>query len=128
MIVAGIGSRKDVSEQQVLNAIEAALAEHKLGPSDIDGLATVSLKRDETAIQTAAQRLGLPLHIINETELARAGTGTLTHSERSLALTGAGSASEVAALAAAGEGSRLLGPRVLFNSVTCALAISGETQ
>lgn len=128
MIVAGIGSRKGVSERQVLNAIEAALVKHKLVASDLDGLAAAGLKRDETAIQTAARRLGLPLHIIDETELARARTGTLTHSERSLALTGAGSASEAAALATAGEGARLLGPRLLLNSVTCALAISGETQ
>ncbi|MFU0503213.1 cobalamin biosynthesis protein [Pseudaminobacter sp. NGMCC 1.201702] len=128
MIFAGIGSRKGVSEQQVLSAISAALAEYRLDLSSLGGLATASLKRDETAIHSAARQLGLPLIIVDDTDLARAGTETPSRSELSLTLTGVASVSEAAALAAAGEGARLLGPRLLLDSVTCALAISGEVE
>jgi cobalt-precorrin 5A hydrolase len=51
---------------------------------------------------------------------------TLTHSELSQALAGVPSVSEAAALAAAGEGARLLGPRIVVGPVTCALAASGD--
>jgi cobalt-precorrin 5A hydrolase len=47
---------------------------------------------------------------------------TLTHSPLSLQHAGVGSVSEVAALIAAGHGARLLGPRIVAGSVTCALA------
>jgi cobalt-precorrin 5A hydrolase len=54
------------------------------------------------------------------------GVGTLTHSELSLALAGVPSVSEAAALAAAGAGARLYGPRIVVGPVTCALATSGD--
>ncbi len=52
---------------------------------------------------------------------------TLTHSKRSPPRAGVPSVSEAAALVAAGEGARLLGPRIVVGPVTCALAISGDT-
>jgi cobalamin biosynthesis protein CbiG len=48
----------------------------------------------------------------------------LTRSALSLSLAGAPSVSESAALAAAGPGARLLGPRIATGRVTCALAES----
>jgi cobalt-precorrin 5A hydrolase len=56
----------------------------------------------------------------------RKNEGTLTHSARSQVIAGTPSVSEAAALAAAGEGSRLLGPRIVVGPVTCALATSGD--
>ena len=47
---------------------------------------------------------------------------TLTHSALSQKHAGVGSVSERAALGAAGQGARLLGPRIATGSVTCALA------
>jgi cobalt-precorrin 5A hydrolase len=55
-----------------------------------------------------------------------AAANTLTHSELSQALAGTPSVSEAAALAAAGEGARLYGPRIVVGLVTCALATSGD--
>jgi cobalt-precorrin 5A hydrolase len=54
------------------------------------------------------------------------GASTLTHSELSQSLAGTPSVSEVAALAAAGEGAWLLGPRIVVGPVTCAIATSGD--
>ena len=41
-------------------------------------------------------------------------------------MTGVPSVSEAAALAAAGPGARLLGPRVAVGPATCALAVTGD--
>jgi cobalt-precorrin 5A hydrolase len=127
MIVAGIGSRKGVAANDVLAAIDAALAAHGLSRGDVDRLATAGLKRDESALSDAGAAIGLELTIVGDEALRAASARTLTQSELSLAMTGAPSASEAAALAAAGPESRLLGPRLVLGSVTCAIAISEET-
>ena len=56
MIVAGIGSRKSVAANDVLDAIDAALAAHGLSRGAIDRLATAELKRDESGSATQARR------------------------------------------------------------------------
>jgi cobalt-precorrin 5A hydrolase len=128
MIIAGIGSRKGVSEQQVLDAISATLAEYQIKASQLDAIATARLKQHEAAIFSAGRKLGLEVMIVGDAELAEAGKKTSSHSDLSLTLTGAPSVSEAAALAAAGQGARLLGPRRVLDSVTCAIAQSGEAS
>ncbi|MEN7450233.1 MULTISPECIES: cobalamin biosynthesis protein [unclassified Mesorhizobium] len=128
MIVAGIGSRKGVSEQQVLDAISATLAEYQLEASQLDAIATARLKQHEEAIFSAGRQLGLEVMIVGDEELAKAGEKVASHSDLSLTLTGAPSVSEAAALAVAGENARLLGPRHVLASVTCALAQSGDAS
>lgn len=125
MIVAGIGSRKGASEREVLEAINAALATQHLDLAALSALATGGVKRAEKAISDAAQRLGLPLHIVEDGALQSTADRCLTVSERSLAWSGSPSLSEAAALATAGDGARLLGARLVHGSVTCALAQSG---
>jgi cobalt-precorrin 5A hydrolase len=131
MIVAGIGSRKGVSVAEVIAAVEAALEAHGLAVSALSALATTAFKREEEAIFAAGRELGLPVVVVeveafsHDDEALRA-VSTLTHSELSLALVGVPSVSEAAALAAAGHGARLLGPRIVVGPVTCALATSGD--
>lgn len=117
MIVAGIGCRKGAAETDVLAAVDAALAAHDLQRSALRALAVLPQKQEEPAIGAAARALGVDVFV-------SAGTGkeTLTQSAHSLEATGTGSASEAAALAAAGEGAYLLGSRVIANGATCALA------
>jgi cobalt-precorrin 5A hydrolase len=128
MIVAGIGSRKGVAATAVLAAIDAALAAHGLTRDQIDRLATAPLKRDEPALHAASVEIGLELVVVDDAALSVASPRTLTRSELSLAMTGAPSVSEASALAAAGPASRLLGPRLVVGSVTCAIAVSEETE
>jgi cobalt-precorrin 5A hydrolase len=173
MIVAGIGSRKGVSADEVFAAIEAALAQNGLALNLLSVLATTDFKRSETGIFRAAQRLGLRLIVVETAEAARpsspAGTGgevgseanrrggfraqhppspsraeaaldtsppvpegedgrqVLTRSAASQRIAGTLSVSELAALAAAGPGARLLGPRIAVGRVTCAIAV-GEAR
>ena len=113
MTVAGIGCRRGVSADEVLAAIEAARDGRHL-----DALATVPGKADEPGLVEAARRLGLPLLVgaVDDGRLA-------TRSTASLAATGVGSASEAAALGAAGPAGRLVGPRRVVGRVTCAVAV-----
>ena len=68
----------------------------------------------------AAARLGVPLTV------AERGGETLSWSAASVRATGVGSASEAAALAAAGPRARLVGPRLVVGRVTCAVAVTEE--
>jgi cobalt-precorrin 5A hydrolase len=126
MIVAGIGSRKGVSKEQVLGAISTALGAHDIDLTRLDALATGKLKQHEDAIFQAGRQLRRAVIIIGDAELAEAGKRAESFSALSLDKTGAPSLSEAAALAAAGPDSRLLGPRIVRDSVTCAIAISGD--
>lgn len=126
MRVAGIGCRKGVAAADVLAAIDAALADSGLPRSALDALATVPLKRDEPALHAASATLGLPLLVPADSEIVAAAARTVTRSAASLAATGAPSASESAALAAAGPNARLLGARRIVGHVSCAIAVSED--
>lgn len=122
MIVAGIGSRKGVSADEVNAAIDAALAAHGLERCTIDALATTDFKRGEAGIFEAGAILGLPVKIIALAQLPYQSERTLTRSALSLSVAGSPSVCESAALAAAGPGATLLGARIVTGRVTCALA------
>lgn len=126
MIVAGLGCRKGVSTEAVLAAIRAAAGAHALPLGRIGRLATGEAKSGEPALAEAALALGVPLEIVGAALIA--AQATPTRSGPSLAVAGAGSLAEAAALAAAGEGARLLGPRTLLGPVACALAETGRAE
>ena len=127
MRIAGIGCRKGVAVTDVLAAIDAALADNGLSRATLDALATVPLKRNEPALRDASDALGLALLVPSQSETDAAAARTITRSAASQAVAGTPSASEAAALAAAGPNARLLGARRIVGSVTCAIAVSEET-
>ncbi|WP_457150227.1 cobalamin biosynthesis protein [Mesorhizobium sp. P5_C1] len=126
MMVAGIGSRKGVTVEDVLAAIETALETHGLTMTALSALATAPLKQDEKAIFAAGHQLDLPIIIANEAAIEAASSATLSQSVLSQDLAGTPSVSEASALAVAGRGARLLGARTVHGPVTCAIAISGD--
>ena len=124
MIVAGVGCRRNTSAPDIEAAVRAALARSGLAADALDAIATTASKHDEAGIETAAARLGVAVVLVSEAELEAAGERTQTRSERVLALTGVPSVAEAAALAAAGPSARLISPRLVIGSATCALAAS----
>ncbi|RWP20822.1 MAG: cobalamin biosynthesis protein [Mesorhizobium sp.] len=126
MMVAGIGSRKGVNVQDVLAAIETALEAHGLAMTALSALATASPKQGEQAIFSAGRELALPVIVVEDAALKAASPRAISHSNLSQARAGTPSVSEASALAAAGKGAKLLGPRTLLGPVTCAIAISGD--
>lgn len=125
MMIAGIGCRKGAAHEDILSAIETALEAHGLAVTALSALATGALKRDEQGIIAAGRTLGLPLLVVEDVKLKAVGARTLSRSQASLEAAGTPSVSEAAALAAAGDGSSLLGPRTVVGPATCAIATSG---
>ncbi|MBO6716949.1 MAG: cobalamin biosynthesis protein [Rhizobiaceae bacterium] len=128
MIFAGIGARKGVTVKEVLAAIDAAIAAHGLTRGAIAALCSNMSKAAELGIASAAKELGIECRAIAHPKLRKAAERTITRSGASIAATGLSSLSEAAALAAAGAGARLLGPRVEVGPVTCALATSEDAR
>lgn len=127
MIVAGIGCRRGADRADVLGAIDEALAAASLTAEAIDLVATAAEKGGEAGIAAAAAELGRPLVLVPPDRLQAAGERTVTRSERVVALFAVPSLAEAAALAAAGDGSRLIAPRRVSGGATCALA-TNETE
>lgn len=122
MIVAGVGSRRGVTAQEVCAAVRGALERHNIRLGEVALMATPALKGSEPGIMKGALDLGLLLVMVPQTQMEAAGARAITRSERVVALMGVPSVAEAAALAAAGRGSTLIGPRFVLGPVTCALA------
>jgi cobalt-precorrin 5A hydrolase len=126
MIVAGVGCKSGASAREIEAAIGAALSQAGVANGALGLIATSSAKTEEPGLAAAATGRGLKVVFVPQADLQAAGSRTLTHSERVLAISGVPSVSEAAALAAAGPGARLLGPRVAVGPATCALAVTGD--
>ncbi|WP_430241639.1 cobalamin biosynthesis protein [Neorhizobium sp. DAR64861/K0K2] len=122
MIVAGLGCRKGTTRADLLSALDAACTEAGIIRGSISALATGEIKRKEPGILQLAETLGIPLHIVSDQALLDAEPRTKTVSRHSLAQTPSSSLSEGAALAAAGEWSEIIVPRLISQGATCALA------
>ena len=104
MIVAGFGFRPGAT----LAALQDALA--RAGGTDgVTHLATLAVKA--VGLEPLAQALELPVVALAPEALH--GVPTLTRSGRVEEMFGTGSLAEAAALAAAGQGARLRGPRAV---------------
>lgn len=104
MRVAGLGFRAGASVQSLRDALGAAG-----GGLGLDALATLDEKADSPALLRLARELGLPVRMISRADLGR--QATMTQSPRAMAIAGTGSLAEAAALAGAGKGAHLEGPR-----------------
>jgi cobalt-precorrin 5A hydrolase len=126
MIVAGIGCRRGASEADIEAALAAALAQARIDASALKLIATSFAKAGEPGIAAVAATRGVALQVVTEHELEAAGARVVTRSARVLALTGAPSVAEAAALAAAGEAARLVVARIVRGGATCALAVTAS--
>ncbi len=126
MIAAGLGCRKGTSAEALLSALAAACSQAGISRESVSVLATGEIKRHEPGLIQLAERLRLPLRIIDEASLKGAEGRTRTVSKHSLAQTATPSLSEAAALAAAGEASELIVARLVADGATCALARSKD--
>lgn len=115
MIVAGFGFRSGVTLYALQDALERAG-----GKEGVTHLATLSSKAD--GLHPLALALGLPLVTLEPAVLR--GVATLTQSDRVEGMFGVGSVAEAAALAAAGPGARLRGPRAVSADGTATAAIA----
>ncbi|MEL6576049.1 MAG: cobalamin biosynthesis protein [Pseudomonadota bacterium] len=121
MIVAGFGFRQGATQTSLEQALAAAW-----GNAAIDRIAAPADKAGAPALRAFAEARTLPLTAVPADALAECQT--ITPAPAAAEGRYEGSPAEAAALAAAGPGARLAGPRAISadRNATCAIAI-GET-
>lgn len=118
MRVAGLGFRAAATAASLADALRRAEA----GGAPAVRLATDEGKAGAEVARAFAAGLGLPL--VGVPRAALAAQTTLSHSENVAARFGTGSVAEAAALAAAGPGAWLTGPRVVSGDGLATAAIA----
>ncbi|MBV8427618.1 MAG: cobalamin biosynthesis protein [Hyphomicrobiales bacterium] len=127
----GIGCRKGCASANIVVLVRQALA--LVSRSDLaiertealreSVIFTSEAKRDEEGLAEAAAILGTKLVCLPRAELEAAAPRCATRSPRVQELVGLPSLAEAAALAGAGEDSRLVLARITESGASCALAV-----
>ena len=68
-MIIGIGARRGVNKEEVISAIEAALAEVEKKIDDIDMFASSKLKENETGLLEAVNLFGKDIKFLSEEEI-----------------------------------------------------------
>jgi len=123
-IVVGIGSRKNITSDDVINAVSYVLKILDLPVKRIDLIATGQMKQNESGIIDAALKFGVPLEIIPEDLLKEFKYPNMTGSDFVMKKFGVMGVCEPSALIAAGDGSSLIFRKTPYNGVTVAVAVS----
>ena len=123
MIVAGLGSRAEISAGDLERAVRLAFDVLQLPIERLEALATEAGKAVQPAFIEAAERLGVPLIACATSDLDGVASQILTPSKHALAAKGVPSIAEASALVGAGRNACLLGARVTTERATCAVAV-----
>jgi cobalt-precorrin 5A hydrolase len=123
MIVAGVGSRRAASADELELVVRRALDAFRLPADRLDVLATEHAKAADPAFRQAAERLSVRLVGCALNDLDRVSSRVLTPSTRVAEAKGVPSIAEASALVAAGRNACLLGARIATDVATCAIAV-----
>ncbi len=131
MIAAGLGCRKGCAGEDLVRALDAALAGAGRALSEVHALYAPAFKAEEYALWQIAERLGKPLVLLRMEDLQLQAAHALTQSAPVVVRFGVPSIAETAALAGACALSdarevhaKLLGPRHISGGASCALAVA----
>ncbi|MCW2315970.1 cobalt-precorrin 5A hydrolase [Rhodoblastus acidophilus] len=120
----GVGFSSTATAEGIASVVRLALARAQAATASLHASAR---KRDSQSLAEAALMLAMPLAFHEETALQSRAADVVSHSPRIAALAGVGSLAEAAALAGAGEGSRLIVEKFSRDGVSCAVAIVSES-
>jgi cobalt-precorrin 5A hydrolase len=124
-VAIGVGCRSGVSGEAVAALARRALVEFDAAEGE-RRMFTLAAKVREPGLIEGARLIGATLTGLPLETLAAEADRILTPSEIVRARFGAPAIAEAAALAGAGAGARLLGPRLAADGATCAVALPGE--
>lgn len=128
MIAAGFGFRSICTAEDLYQALQKVCESYQIPLEYISILATSTMKQEDPILVDLNQRLKKKILYFSYSDLTHISDRLKTHSAISLKVSGSPCLSEAAALCAAGANSYLLGPRIIQNNVTCALAMKGKTS
>ncbi|HDQ05811.1 MAG TPA: hypothetical protein ENN36_03700 [Candidatus Bathyarchaeota archaeon] len=122
-IAVGIGSRKNVTEEDVVETLKWALKKVNIPLERVDRLATVEIKKESPSMLNAAKTLGLNLQFISIDVLRSLRHEELSpDSELVKQKIGVGGVCERAALITAGKKAKLILKKTKAKGVTVAVA------
>jgi cobalt-precorrin 5A hydrolase len=130
----GIGCRKGCSGEDIASLVRRALALAPASEMAVGSMQaaresvifTSEAKGEEEGLAEAAATLRMKLVLLPHAALEAAASRCATRSARVQELIGLPSLAEAAALAGAGEGSRLVLERISKGGASCALAMPAE--
>jgi cobalt-precorrin 5A hydrolase len=125
MIVAGLGFRTTCTADELVALIERV---GEAAGVRIAALAVPDFKVGASALVRAASSLALEVRPVSRDALIAVQPLCLSRSAAALDAVGVASVAEACALAAAGPGGRLLGPRTASGAATCAMAICASEE
>jgi cobalt-precorrin 5A hydrolase len=125
IVAIGVGCRGGVAGEAIAAIVRRALEETG-APEGERRMFTLAAKATEPGLIEAARVVGVTLTPLPIAALSAQAERILTPSVAARARFGAPNIAEAAALAGAGEGGRLLGPRLAADGATCAIALSPE--
>ena len=125
LIAIGVGCRAGVAGEAIAALARRALADAGAPPGE-RRMFTLAAKCEEPGLIEAARLMGVALTPVSLEALQAQAERILTPSAAAQMRFGAPNIAEAAALAGAGVGGRLLGPRIAADGVTCAVALSSE--
>lgn len=119
-LIVGVGCRRGATCEQIMSAVNAALAEIDRPLERVRLLASVEVKRNEAGLLQAAAELNIPLRLLSIEQLKNAPQSSapsdFVHQQ-----IGIPAVAEPAARLA-GRRTKLLLPKTIYNSVTVAIA------
>ena len=125
VLFLGAGCNSGVDSEEFERCASDFLAGAGVNIKSLCALASIDLKRNETAMNTFAQTHNIPFVTFSASEL-QAVQGRFTSSERVRRFTGTDNVCERACVLAAGEGAVLLRSKCIYENITFALARSCE--
>lgn len=123
-LVVGIGARRGISQDAVLNAVNQACSELEIPVGRIDVMATAEPKKNETGILEVVEKLQLKLEVVSLDELKKFNHPEIQESPFVMKTFGVPGICEPTALYVAGASSRLVYRKKSFDKVTVAVAVS----
>lgn len=118
-LVLGIGCKKNTAEEKIYAAVEAFFRQHNILLTALKGIATVDLKKDEPGIIALAEKLSLPLDIVERSRIAPI-ENRFPCSDFVKRTIGVGCVSEPVAYLVSKEG-RLVAPKTAYDGITLSL-------
>lgn len=119
----GVGSRRGISKEKVLEAIREALLKIRASEQSAFGIFSIDIKQEEAGIIEAAQEIGVPFQTFSASEIQHVVVQReLSHSEFVKEKIGVDGVCEAASLLGTKQGELIL-PKQKQNGVTVAISM-----
>jgi cobalt-precorrin 5A hydrolase len=117
--IVGVGCRRGVAAEEIVGAIQEALADARVSLATVRWLVSADIKRDEPGLRIAAGQLGLPLRFVSSDTIRR---WSLTESPQVRRAVDLPAVAEPAAMFAGTRTQCLMHKTVLRPGITVAIA------